>query len=157
MLRLSKLTDYSTVIMSYMARMPWDVHSAAGLAAAVGVAPTTASKILKTLARRQLVRSVRGAKGGYVLARAPEEISVAEVIEAMEGEFGLTECCVRAGLCGQECACPTRMNWQRVSQMVHGVLAGVTLADMSRATGMPAQTRAAVQQRGATHFSAAGR
>ena len=133
MLRLSKLTDYSTVIMSYMAREPWDVHSAAGVAAAVGMAPTTASKILKTLARRQLVRSLRGAKGGYVLARPPAQISVAEVIDAMEGEFGLTECCVHAGLCAQECACPTRGNWQRVSRMVHGVLAGVTLADMSRA------------------------
>ena len=138
MLRLSKLTDYSTVIMSHMARRPWEVYSAAGMAAAIGVAATTASKILKTLARGKLVQSVRGAKGGYMLARAPEQISIAEVIDAMEGAFGLTECSVHPGVCCQEARCPSRENWQRLNQVVRRVLDGVTLADMSQARFVPA-------------------
>ncbi|MDD5248342.1 MAG: SUF system Fe-S cluster assembly regulator [Rhodocyclaceae bacterium] len=131
MLRLSKMTDYSTVIMSYMATRPWEVFSAAELAAAVGVAATTASKILKTLARHDLLRSVRGARGGYMLARPPEQISIADVIAAMEGSVALTECSVHLGLCPQEFRCPSRNNWLRLSQMVRNVLTGVTLADMT--------------------------
>jgi FeS assembly SUF system regulator len=131
MLRLSKMTDYSTVIMSHMAKRPWDVYSAAELAAAVGVAATTASKILKTLARHELLTSVRGAKGGYMLARPPEQISIADVIAAMEGSVALTECSVHLGLCPQEVRCPSRNNWQRLNQMVRSILTGVTLADMS--------------------------
>ncbi|OHC68923.1 MAG: SUF system Fe-S cluster assembly regulator [Rhodocyclales bacterium GWA2_65_20] len=154
MLRLSKMTDYSTVIMAYMARRPQDVYSAAGLAAAIGVAATTASKILKTLARGKLVQSVRGAKGGYMLARAPEQISIADVIDAMEGSFGLTECSIHDGLCAQESACPSRRNWQRLNQIVRGVLDGVTLADMSQASLPVATVRAASHARAANRTTA---
>lgn len=131
MLRMSKLTDYSTVILFHMARSPADVFSAAGVATAIGLAPTTTAKILKTLARRGLVRSMRGAKGGYTLARPPESISIAEVIDAMEGSFGLTECSAHPGLCCREAACPSRENWQRLNAVVRRVLDGVTVADMS--------------------------
>ena len=133
MLRLSKLTDYSTVILFHMARRPSDVYSSAGVAAAIGLAATTTAKILKTLARQKLVHSVRGAKGGYMLARPPEQISIAEVIDAMEGSFGLTECGAHPGQCCREAACPSRENWQRLNAVVRRVLDGVTVADMSGA------------------------
>src|SRR6266581_3329886 len=108
MLRLSKLTDYGTVIMSYMARRPAGVHSAAQIAGALGVTLPTTGKVLKMLARHELLQSVRGAQGGYRLARAPERISIAEVIDALEGPFGVTECSVVVGLCAQEGGCPVR-------------------------------------------------
>lgn len=130
MLRMSKLTDYSTVIMAYMARQPTAVFSVADMADAVGVPSTTASKILKALARRDLVISKRGVKGGYSLAREPELINMAEVIDAMEGPFGLTECSAEAGLCVKEAGCPMRENWQRLNATVRHALAQVTLADM---------------------------
>ncbi|MBI2307415.1 MAG: SUF system Fe-S cluster assembly regulator [Rhodocyclales bacterium] len=138
MLRMSKLTDYGTVIMAYMARRPRDVHSVAELAAVLGMAAPTTSKILKRLARHELVQSSRGAKGGYRLARPPEAISLADVIDAMEGPFGLTECSAVAGLCLQEAGCPLRDNWQRVNQVIRRTLDGVTLAEMSRPALRPA-------------------
>lgn len=150
MLRMSKLTDYSTVIMSYMARQPRDVHSVTEMAAAVGVAAPTTSKILKTLARRDLVQSLRGAKGGYRLSRPPEQISIAEVIDAMEGPFGVTECSAVAGLCAQEAGCPLQRNWQRLNQVIRQALDRVTLADMSRPSFRPAPdgaTRMTVRRR----------
>lgn len=133
MLRLSKLTDYGTVILSYMARRPEDVYSVAETASAVGLTPPTASKILKALAKRDLVQSRRGSKGGYVLSRPPGEISIAEIIDAMESPFGLTECGAAAGLCGKEDLCRIRGHWQYINQIVRGTLAHVTLSDMNQA------------------------
>jgi FeS assembly SUF system regulator len=132
MLRLSKMTDYGTVIMAQMAARPDAIHSAAELAAAAGLTTTTASKILKSLVHHQLVRSVRGSKGGYTLARAPQLISIAEVISALEGAVAVTECGVAPGSCAQEARCPSRDNWRRLNRLVHGMLSGVSLLDMTR-------------------------
>ena len=132
MLRLSKLTDYGTVIMSHMARRPTGLHSAADIGLALGVTLPTASKILKRLARAELVQSVRGAQGGYRLSRSPEQISITEVIDALEGPFGVTECSVVAGLCSQEAGCPIRGHWQGLNQLIRHTLDRVTLAEMSR-------------------------
>jgi FeS assembly SUF system regulator len=131
MLRLSKLTDYGTVIMAVMAREPARVFSASELAGATGVAGPTVSKILKTLTHEQLLQSLRGTKGGYLLARAPAEISIAQVIDALEGPLGVTECSVMAGLCLQEARCPARANWMRVNQVIRQALDQVSLADMA--------------------------
>lgn len=131
MLRLSKLTDYSTVIMFYMARQPEHVCSATEVAAAVGLAVPTTSKIMKLLARRGLLASRRGAGGGYILARQPERISVAQVIEAMEGDFGMTECSTTNGLCPQEAACMAREPWQFINRAIRRTLDQVTLADVA--------------------------
>ncbi len=132
MLRLSKMTDYGTVIMSQMAARPSSIFSAAEIAAASGLSVTTASKILKTLARHALLTSVRGAKGGYMLARPPERISVAEVIAAMEGPLAVTECGIPSGHCAQEARCPSRDNWRRLNHVVRGILDGISLLDLSR-------------------------
>ena len=135
MLRLSKLTDYSTVIMSYMAREPGDIYSVAQMAAALGMATPTASKIMKMLARRGLVQSLRGTKGGYLLARPPDQISIAEVIDAMEGTLGVTECSMRKGLCAREAGCSIRNNWRDINRVIRQKLDQVTLADMNRPPG----------------------
>lgn len=132
MLRLSKLTDYGTVMMSYMARRPSGLHSATDIALGLGVTLPTASKILKRLARAKLVQSVRGAHGGYRLSKSPEQIPITEVIDALEGPFGMTECSVVSGLCSQEAGCPIRGQWQSLSQLIRRTLDRVTLADMSR-------------------------
>ena len=135
MLRLSKLTDYSTVIMSYMAREPGDIYSVAQMAAALGMATPTASKIMKMLARRGLVQSLRGTKGGYLLARPPEQISIAEVIDAMEGTLSVTECSIRKGQCAREAGCSIRNNWRDINRVIRQKLDQVTLADMNRPPG----------------------
>jgi FeS assembly SUF system regulator len=137
MLRLSKLTDYGTVIMSHMARRPAGLHSAGEIAFVLGVAAPTVSKVLKRLVRARLLLSVRGAQGGYRLARPPDAISLADVIDALEGPIGITECSAMTGLCSQENACPVRGHWQWLNRIVLHSLDGVTLAEMSRARWQP--------------------
>lgn len=139
MLRMSKLTDYGTVVMTYLAAEPGRWHTAAEIAGQIHVAAPTVSKILKTLARHGLVQSHRGVKGGYNLARPASQITMAEVISAMEGPFGLTECSSNPGLCVQEASCSVRANWQKVNQAIRRALEGVTLAEMVQP--MPAATQ----------------
>jgi len=127
MLRLSKLADYGSQVMAYMARDN-AVHSASEVAAATGIAIPTASKILKMLARRNLLASVRGAKGGYVLSRSAGGISIAEIIDAMDGPISITEC--STSTCLQESVCSTRSNWQGINQLIREALEKVTLAEM---------------------------
>jgi FeS assembly SUF system regulator len=132
MLRMSKLADYSTVVMTYMARNPGALHSAHEVAKQVGLTLATVSKIFKMLAKNQLVVSTRGVKGGYLLAKAPERISVAEIIDAVEGPIALTECSYQPGACLQESHCSVRGNWQKINHAIRGALEGVSLADMTR-------------------------
>lgn len=137
MLRLSKLTDYGTVAMVYIARDADRTHAAAELAATIGLAVPTVSKILKMLAGAKLLRSVRGAKGGYMLSRPAGEISIAELIDALEGPIGLTECSVVTGLCALEGSCSVRGNWQRINGVIRDALGQMTLADLAQPTFRP--------------------
>ena len=130
MLRVGKLTDYATVMAARMAREPERVFAAAELAAAGHVGVPTASKILKLLTRARLLNSVRGAKGGYVLARSAAEISLAQVIAALEGPTGLTECSAAAGLCTQEGCCEIRSHWRAIDRVLRDALDHTTLADL---------------------------
>lgn len=137
MLRLSKLSDYATVIMTHMAREPDRSYSAAEMAAAVAIAPPTVSKLLKILTRSQLLVSQRGARGGYVLARPPREISLAQVIDAVEGPVGIIECGVVEGLCAHEEGCQVRRNWQRLNRVIRDALEGINLGDFAQPAFQP--------------------
>jgi FeS assembly SUF system regulator len=137
MLRLSKLGDYGTVIMACMALEPERLYRTAEVASMVGVPLPTAGKVLKTLARGGLLVSQRGAKGGYTLARRAQEISIAQIIVAVEGPLGMTECSAMAGLCLQEAGCPVRGNWLRINAAVLHALESVNLADFARPAAMP--------------------
>lgn len=130
MLRIAKLTDYATVVLAALAERPEAHASAAELAGKARLEPTTVSKVLKTLAQAGLVESRRGAAGGYRLARAPGAISVADVIVAMEGPIGLTECQLHAGLCHHEPHCGVRGNWQKIGLAVETALRNVSLVDL---------------------------
>jgi len=130
MLRVSKLTDYATVVMTALADAPERVHSAQELAEKAHLELPTVSKLLKQLAHAALVESFRGVNGGYRLSRAPERISIADVVIAMEGPIGMTECSAHSGLCGHEPHCGVRVNWRRINQAIAQALAGVSLADM---------------------------
>jgi FeS assembly SUF system regulator len=134
MLRISKLTDYAILMMVELAR-EGEVLSAHALAERIGVEVPTASKVLKMLAGGGLLTSFRGASGGYRVDRGAGEISVAEVIAAIEGPIAMTECSVEQGLCSQEDSCGLRGNWQRISMAVAQALQGVTLAEMSAPVG----------------------
>ncbi|MBN8442274.1 MAG: SUF system Fe-S cluster assembly regulator [Thauera sp.] len=131
MLRISKLTDYGTLVLTHMASFPDRLFSATDLAAIVGLGAPTVSKVLKSLGRHDLVRSVRGLHGGYALSRPPAQISVAQIVDALEEQpFGLTECSASAGTCDFESDCRIRANWQRINGVVRRALEDVSLADM---------------------------
>jgi FeS assembly SUF system regulator len=137
MLRLSKLTDYATVILSFMARDKTQMHAAMEIASTTGIALPTVSKILKLLVNANVLISTRGAKGGYVLARMPEEISVATVISALEGPIALTECSISQQNCGQASGCNIGGNWSLINRTIHIALDSVTLADLIRPVAVP--------------------
>ena len=130
MLRVTKLTDYATVVLTALAAKPGDVHSAAELAEQAGLEMPTVAKVLKPLAQAGLVEGFRGVNGGYRLARPATDISLVEIVEAMEGPLGMTECSVHAGACGIEHSCGVRANWRRINDVVADALRGVTLAEM---------------------------
>ena len=132
MLRMSKLADYGTVIMTAIAREPDTVHSASSVAALTDLPMPTVSKVLKVLLRGKLVVSVRGVSGGYLLSWPPEQITLADVITAVDGPIGMTQCSTTPGVCVQESGCAIRGNWQTLSRVIYEALRQVTLADMSR-------------------------
>lgn len=137
MLRLSKLTDYATVILSYMAQDYTALHAAIEIAEATGLALPTVSKVLKILVNAQIVASVRGAKGGYILAHAPRKISVAMVINALEGPIAITECSISVHNCEQSNGCKIRANWGLINQTIYNALEAITLADMIMPVALP--------------------
>ena len=130
MLRISKMTDYAILVMAELAR-DGEMLSAHALAERVHIEVPTASKVLKLLAGEGLLESYRGANGGYSVNRLSGDISVAEVIAAIEGPIAMTECSVEEGLCSQEDSCGLRGNWQRISIAVAQALQEVSLAEMS--------------------------
>lgn len=134
MLRISKLTDYAILVMVELTR-DGEMLSAHALAERIHVEVPTASKVLKLLSGAGLLDSFRGANGGYRVKRPAGEISVAEVIAAIEGPIAMTECSVEEGLCTQEDNCELRGNWQRISLAVAEALNKVSLAEMGAPAG----------------------
>lgn len=132
MLRMSKLTDYGTVILAHLASDPSTCVSAAELACASGIAPPTVSKLLKSLAKAQLVHSARGVHGGYRLARTAKEISATEVIDALEGPVSITECSASDSNCAYEHHCNVGNAWQRINIAIRRALDDISLADLQR-------------------------
>ena len=132
MLRLSKLTDYGTVVLAQMAREPDRLHTAAELATVLHLAVPTVSKLLKQFAKTGLVSSQRGAHGGYTLARPAEEITAVHIIDAIEGPVAITQCSMSHSRCGIEAVCSIGHNWQRISLAIRDALRGVTLAQLAR-------------------------
>lgn len=134
MLRLSKLTDYGTVVLAYMAREPAAVYAATDVATATHLAAPTVSKLLKCFARAGLVTSQRGARGGYSLARTPDEINAIQIIDAVEGPVAMTQCSLGHDRCSLESVCGVGHNWQRVTLALREALTTITLTQLARPT-----------------------
>jgi FeS assembly SUF system regulator len=123
------------VLLARIAREPdWHTRSVRELAAETHVPLPTVSKLLKALTRSGLLVSHRGVKGGYGLARRPEQITVAQVISALDGPIAITDCSAETGVsrCELERLCAVRTNWQRINVAIRDALESLTLADMAR-------------------------
>jgi FeS assembly SUF system regulator len=130
MLRVTKLTDYATVILVALAEAPGRVHSSAELAERARLEPPTVAKVLKPLAHAGLVESFRGAAGGYRLARPAHAIPLIAIVEAMEGPLGMTECSGEHSTCELEPHCGVQTHWRRINDVIAEALGGITLAEM---------------------------
>ncbi len=117
--------------MTYLAQHPEGLHTARDITEHINLTLPTVTKILKIFARNELLISQRGANGGYILARSPKDIALAEIIQAVEGELGLTECSSEDCHCVLESTCSTRRNWRLISELIINALGSITLAEMA--------------------------
>jgi FeS assembly SUF system regulator len=131
MLRISKLTDYGTVVLASLATLPDRRQTANEIAERTRLALPTVSKLLKSFHRAGLVTSARGAHGGYRLARPAANISAASIIDAIEGPVAITECSGDHSACDFETVCSTGSSWQRINEAIRSSLDGISLAQLS--------------------------
>lgn len=130
MLRISRLTDYGTVVLAHLAHAGAALASASEVAAATGIGLPTVSKLLKSLGKAGLVTSTRGSHGGYRLSRDARKISAADVIDALEGPVSITECSAGDSHCDYESVCSVGGAWQRINVAIRRSLDNVSLADL---------------------------
>ncbi|MFY7778889.1 MAG: SUF system Fe-S cluster assembly regulator [Elstera sp.] len=135
MIIVSKLADYAVVLAVHLGQMRQSggvQASTADLSEATRLPSATVAKVLKALNRAGLVTAARGSGGGYRLARAPREITVAEIIAAIDGPLGMTECAGDTDheACTHTSYCATKPHWARVTLAVQAALGAVTLDDM---------------------------
>ncbi|MCB9988988.1 MAG: SUF system Fe-S cluster assembly regulator [Rhodospirillales bacterium] len=132
MIKISKLTDYAILVLYEMAKNPNTRLSAGYLAQKSGVPDPTVAKLLKIMAKEDLVKSVRGVNGGYILERAPEEIAVTDVITAIEGPVTITACsdAENEDCCSLSDNCPAKKGWQAVNAAITDTLGQMTLAEI---------------------------
>lgn len=130
MLRITKITDYGFILLAHMANQDQELlHNAKDLSAEIGIPLPTVSKVLKILTQGGILKSHQGSKGGYSLAKPSQEVTAAEIIEAVEGPVAITDCSSADG-CERNCA--VSPSWQQVNTAVIGALQDLTLHDMSK-------------------------
>lgn len=133
MLRLSKMTDYSVIVIIYMADYQNKLLNAPDISQGTGLTTPTVAKILKSLSRSTLLQSQRGAHGGYRLTKALAEISVADVIEIMEGQIALVNCVEYSETsCDLENDCPINGRWDPVNNAIWQTLSDISLNDLNQ-------------------------
>lgn len=131
MLRLSRLADYGVMVMAHIAAEPQGVHNATDAAAATGLPGPTVAKIMAKLSKAGLLASQRGAHGGYRLISPPAEVSVADIVTALDGPIALTQCSSGPSVCDRENLCVSRRGINRVNTAIRTALEGVTLAELT--------------------------
>ncbi|MBV1832889.1 SUF system Fe-S cluster assembly regulator [Novacetimonas pomaceti] len=135
MLKLSKLTDYAVVALVRLGQKE-EVTTSPVLSRSTGIPEPTIAKVLKVLAAQGIVISQRGARGGYRLARPLDKISVAAVIQAIDGPISLTTC-VDGGECDARSTCGLVGQWDAVNSAILGALSAISLSDMQNHTVTP--------------------
>ena len=131
MLRISKLTDYGTVVLACLAGAPAQRLTASEVAERTRLGLPTVSKLLKSFHRAGILTSARGSRGGYQLARPAAAISAAAIIDAIEGPVAITECSGEHSTCAHEVSCSTGNAWQRINGAIRRSLDEISLAQLS--------------------------
>ncbi len=140
MVILSKLADYGVIVATHLAAHPERLMTAAALAKETSLPRATVAKVLKALAHGNIVAGARGAAGGYRLARSGDAISVAQVVAAVDGAMGVTQCTVHS-VHGPDCSrthfCATRPHWKRINDAIGTALGAITIGEMATPFGVP--------------------
>lgn len=132
MLKISRLADYATIIMTCLAEAPEGPLSASAIAEKTRIASPTVSKILKLMNEAELVTSLRGSNGGYLLARSARHINMAEIIAAIDGKPAMTQCSLGSHACHRNHYCNVRGHWQLISRAILNVLESISVADLNQ-------------------------
>jgi Rrf2 family protein len=131
MMKVSRKTDYGLVLLADLIKKPGEWVALSSIAKNRGVSEKFMSRLATSLYKAGIVISREGAKGGYRLARQPREITMGDIIHALEGETSLVRCLCRQGDCRMEKTCDQKKVWSRLQNRLDGVLTGTTLADMT--------------------------
>lgn len=142
MIKLSRFADYAVVILAEMAKEEQVRLAASDIAARANLPEPTVAKILKSLTRAGVLSSTRGVNGGYGLTRAAGQITVADIITAMDGPISLTDCADNQSGCVLEGQCAMHGRWGKVNVAIRTALEGVTLVDLmkTRSPVVPGKT-----------------
>ena len=132
MIKIGKLADYALLITDYLAISNDSLCTTEELSKATHLPVATVRKLLKKLVDAKLVNSYRGINGGYSLSSSPKEISIANVIVAVEGPIAITECAISGGTCSISKECHLKSNWGILNKFFVDTLTNISIADMSR-------------------------
>jgi FeS assembly SUF system regulator len=131
MLRIGKMSDYALLLTNHLVGTTDSLCTTEDIVVACRLPLATVRKLLKKLVDAQIVNSYRGVRGGYRLAREPKDITIAEVIGAIEGPIALTECTQLQNDCSLAADCELRQNWNYLNQMVATLFSNISLAQMA--------------------------
>lgn len=141
MIRIGRLTDYGMVILAFMAKDPHGLFQARTIATHTHINNPTVAKLLKKFAKSHLLTSHRGSNGGYRLAHDPKEISIAKLIQVLEGPIALTDCGLEQNICPKENTCTLKNPWLKINRILSNALNALTLADLITETDNAIQNR----------------
>ena len=139
MIRVTRLTDYAVLVLAEMLRSKGP-HTVSHIATSTGVPLPTVAKLLKLLTRNGIVTSYRGATGGYSLQHPATTLTVADVIEAVEGPIAITACMEESNeFCRIESLCPMQGHWDRINRAIRCILKEITLTEIATSTSRQMQ------------------
>ena len=134
MLRITKMTDYAVLILANLALHDNKLLTAKEIASETHISLPTTQKILKKLNRKNLVISKQGASGGYSLDPETKKLSVATLLERLDGDLSITQCSSNDDQCEVEDFCNIGNAWQMINQRVQWALNDITLGDLIHPT-----------------------
>ncbi|MBN1776953.1 MAG: Rrf2 family transcriptional regulator [Clostridiales bacterium] len=129
-MRLSTRGKYGLYAMHYLAQHEHEGPQSLSRIASVGIPKQYLEQLLGSLRRNGLIHSVRGANGGYQIAKPSEEITVLDILDAMEGPLALSDCIADDRCCAKATKCRVRHTWERLTVNINRELASVSLKDM---------------------------
>ncbi len=130
MIKLSRLSDYAITILCAIAAQPKGIFSASSLSDTTKISNSTVMKILKLLAKAQILSSARGAKGGYILVQEPNKLDILAIVRAIDGPVNITQCTdPNNDLCAYKASCLAAKGWIKINREIEKTLSKFTIND----------------------------